>query len=352
MSASVPVSARPTGLVNGFLFLATVLTTTATGALHVHADGRIAPIADGLPFSVPLLAILLCHEFGHYFAARRHGVPASLPYFVPLPPWFGFLGTMGAVIRMPESPADRRKLFDIAVAGPLAGLVVAIPVLIYGLSKSPVLPMSPLALQEGNSLLYLGLKYLQTGRWLPDGVYDVQLHPTAFAGWAGLLLTMLNLLPFGQLDGGHAMVARFGNTYPGLSVRLHKLMLVFAVGAFAFTYVVTSRAIAAGGMPADGQGTPLLSPGELALSAGMFWVLWFAVVRLLRRLGGGVEHPPVESVPLGRVRKAVFVLVSLLFVSIFMPIPVRVSVGPPVLAPASAKVLGSQASPPPTSPKP
>jgi membrane-associated protease RseP (regulator of RpoE activity) len=318
-------SFRAPGLVQAALFLATVITTTATGAMQLHPSGEIAPIADGLSFSVPLLLILLFHEFGHYIAARLHKVHASLPFFIPLPPWIGLFGTMGAVIKMPGSPTDRRKLIDIGASGPLAGLAVAIPVLLYGLSKSHVLPMSPAGMQEGNSLLYLGLKFLVTGRWLPDGNYDVNLHPTAFAGWAGFLVTMLNLLPFGQLDGGHIMVARFGNRYSKIAAKLHQLLLVLAGGVFVFTYVLVSRAAALGRGPlAGGEPLPAFA---VALQACMPWILWFTVVRILRRLGGGEEHPPVDDKELGWGRRVLFAVVVVAFIAIFMPIPLRVSIG-------------------------
>lgn len=319
------VQPRSSGLLQGALFAATVITTTAAGALQVHSSGDIAPIADGLPFSVPLLLILLFHEFGHYIAARLHKVPASLPYFVPLPPWIGLFGTMGAVIKMPGSPTDRRKLIDIGAAGPLAGLAIAIPVLLYGLSKSLVLPTSSSGLQEGNSLLYLGLKFLATGRWLPDGTFDVNLHPTAMAGWAGLLVTMLNLLPFGQLDGGHVMVARFGNKYSALAGKLHRLLLLLAGGVFVFTYVLVTRAAAAGRVAVVGGET--LPAVLVALQAAMPWIFWFVIVRILRRLGGGEDHPPVDEKPLGLGRRILFAVVVLAFLAIFMPIPLRVSLG-------------------------
>src|SRR5512136_1108104 len=120
------------------LFLTTLLTTTVHGA--AYAQGDVFSLRDGLSYSVPLMTILLCHEMGHYIAARIHHVPASLPYFVPLPPGFGPFGTMGAII-LQSRTTDRRKLMDIGAAGPLAGLVVAIPVLIYGLHLSPVGPV-------------------------------------------------------------------------------------------------------------------------------------------------------------------------------------------------------------------
>ncbi len=205
-------------LLHAGLFLATFLTTTAAGAMLMHARAgvegweAILPISDGLSYSLPLMLILLSHELGHYIVARLHGVDASLPYFIPLPPSFG-LGTMGAVIGMRDVTSDRKKLIDIGAAGPLAGLLVAVPVILYGLHRSPVGPLVPGGEQEGNSLLYALLKHAATGAWLPDGKRDVFLHPTAWAGWVGLLVTMINLIPIGQLDGGHIATAYFGNRY-------------------------------------------------------------------------------------------------------------------------------------------
>src|SRR5262249_42379063 len=143
------------------------------------------PISDGLSYSVPLMAILLCHELAHYVVARIHGVDASLPYFIPFLPGLG-LGTLGAVIGMRQMTSDRKKLIDIGAAGPLAGLAVAIPVILYGLAHSPVRPIVPGSEQEGNSLLYALLKHISKGGWLPDGQYDVFVSPIAYAGWAGL----------------------------------------------------------------------------------------------------------------------------------------------------------------------
>src|SRR5262249_28989859 len=131
--SDAPPKVRP--LLHAALFLATFLTTTATGALEAHRMEAIAPIRDGLPYSLPLMFILLCHELGHYIVARMHGVPASLPYFIPLPPGMG-LGTLGAVIGMRRVTTDRRELIDVGAAGPLAGLAVAIPILVYGLMHS------------------------------------------------------------------------------------------------------------------------------------------------------------------------------------------------------------------------
>ena len=187
---------------------------------------------DGLIYSVPLMMILLCHELGHYIVARRHGVDASLPYFIPFP--FGPLGTLGAVIGMRQSSTDRKKLIDVGAAGPLAGLAIAIPVLVVGLLRSHLGPRvhDGAALMEGNSILYAVLKRLTKGAWLPSSDVDVDLDPMAYAGWAGLLITMINLMPIGQLDGGHVATAYFGNRYGRFADRLRRLLPVVAVGVF------------------------------------------------------------------------------------------------------------------------
>ncbi|HEY0705337.1 MAG TPA: site-2 protease family protein [Polyangia bacterium] len=303
------------------LFLITVATTTATGALFVHPDSFF-PLTDGLSFSVPLLAILLCHEFGHYFAARHHGVPASLPYFIPLPPGLGLFGTMGAVISQ-EGTTDRRKLIDIGAAGPLAGLVVAIPVLIYGLTLSEVKPLVGLGQQEGNSLLYAGLKYLTKGAFLPSDGRDVMLHPTAFAGWAGLFVTMLNLLPIGQLDGGHVATAFFGNRYRRAARIVHQALPWLSLIAFGWIY--RKLQLQSGPLPENASAL------EIAILSALPWMVWFVLLWVLGRLARGLDHPPVDDhTPLPRSRTALFWVVAVVFALIFMPVPFGTSVGAPV----------------------
>ncbi|MHB1131973.1 MAG: site-2 protease family protein [Chloroflexota bacterium] len=193
------------------LFALTVVSVLAVGGLSEGAQGQLTlDWWTGLAFAASLLSILVAHEMGHYLVARRLGVPASLPFFIPLP--FSILGTMGAVMQIKAPPRNRRALLALGAAGPLAGLVVALPVLWLGLSLSEVRAMgaTPGGFQEGNSLLYAGLKWLVFGRLLPGGGEDVFLHPVALAGWAGLLVTALNLLPAGQLDGGHIAYALLG----------------------------------------------------------------------------------------------------------------------------------------------
>jgi membrane-associated protease RseP (regulator of RpoE activity) len=196
------------------LFGVTVLSCLFTGAQMwewVARSGQINwNLLDGIPFTVSLLVILLAHEFGHYLTARRLGTPTSLPYFIPFPLLSPF-GTMGAFIRMAIPPRNRRHLLAIGAAGPIAGLVLAVPILLLGLSLSYVQPLPASNYQmEGNSLLYAALKFLMFGKFLPSGGEDVFIHPVAFAGWAGLFVTGLNLMPVGQTDGGHIVYALLG----------------------------------------------------------------------------------------------------------------------------------------------
>jgi membrane-associated protease RseP (regulator of RpoE activity) len=286
---------RPRYGLSAVLFALTCLSTTYIGA----GDG---PLAAGLLYSVPLMAILLSHEFGHYIAARIHRVPASLPYFVPVPIWP--LGTMGAVILMRERIASRNALLDIGAAGPLAGLAVALPVLAYGIAQSPVHALPDAYFQEGRSLLYAALLYALKGP-IPDG-HDIMLSPIAFAGWAGLLVTMLNLIPCLQLDGGHVAYALLGERYHRLSRLLRRSLLAIAIGVAVF---YGAPAYAAGK-----RGAALF--GELG--PGFHWFLWWLVLSLLGRRAGP-EHPETDPEPLSPRRKALACLTLSLFVLLFMP---------------------------------
>lgn len=321
---SAPAKSRP--LLHAALFLATFLTTTATGAIDAHGKWVIAPIRDGLPYSLPLMFILLCHELGHYIVARLHRVPASLPYFIPLPPGFG-LGTMGAVIGMRRATTDRRQLIDVGAAGPLAGLAVAIPILIYGLAHSEVGPLAT-GMQEGNSILYALIKWLVKGAWLPNSHSDVFLHPTARAAWAGLLVTMINLLPIGQLDGGHIASAYFGNGYNRFAEGLRRLLPIGAVTVFFWVLYASQREL--GSAWRFGLGA------YVAVSGSFFWIVWYLLVGLMRRMTGGVNHPPVDEKPLPTSRRMLFWLMVIVFVGVFMPVPQRpILVGDPAQAAAA-----------------
>ena len=251
----------------------------------------IKNLPAGWPFAVPLLAILLCHEFGHYFAAMWHRVPASLPYFIPLPMLSPF-GTMGAVISMPKRIRSRNALMDIGAAGPLAGLGGALPALVGGLAPSEGKTFDVGGMMEGQSLLYWLLKRLVVGE-IPAG-HDVFLSSTAFAGWVGLLITALNLFPVGQLDGGHIAYALFDR----LQLRIAPILHFGMLAVFAYNYIHY------------GLWTP-----------GLVWLVWFVLLHGMRRMGGGLEHPPTEEGALSPARKLIGVLCLVLFVLLFMPTP-------------------------------
>jgi len=277
------------------LFAACCVTTTLTG---------------GPAFSATLMGILLCHELGHYVVGRMRGVDASLPYFIPLPPW-GTFGTLGAVIRMTKPIDDRDALFDVGAAGPVAGLVVAIPLLVIGLSLSEIAPLSPDDSIEGPSILYALLKYLVFGRWLPSDGVDVQLHPMAMAAWIGLLVTAINLMPIGQLDGGHVARAVLGDAHEKWSGRLHLGLLVVAgiVGSVMF-----AMAIAAG--------YDVLGALGYAKYGVIPWCIW-AVLLWWMRSRAGEYHPPVGDRPLDRRRRIQAIALAVVFVLIATPVPFR-----------------------------
>jgi membrane-associated protease RseP (regulator of RpoE activity) len=269
--------------INLILFVITVFTTLLAGSFYEQGN-----LLSGAPFAFTLLAILGTHEFGHYFVARYHQAAVTLPYFIPFPSLPGMLslGTMGAVIQLRSPIHNRKQLFDIGVAGPLAGLVVAIPLLIYGLSQSPVQPPPTDSgyLQEGNSLLYLGLKYLVHGRVLPGDGLDVTMNSMTYAAWIGLFVTSLNLLPMGQLDGGHVAYALFGR-------RAWQLARITA--------------------------------GALLVLAFLGWQGWFLWVLLPFLFG--LRHPPPlnDRTPLDARRRILGIVMILIFVLVFTPVPFR-----------------------------
>ncbi|NPA90545.1 MAG: site-2 protease family protein [Chloroflexi bacterium] len=193
----------------GILFVLTVLSVFFAGLNQTEGHTWGEMLVNAAFFAVPLLTILVAHEMGHYLVGRFYGTEMSLPYFIPAPIFL--FGTMGAVINMVAPPKNRRQWLHIAAAGPLAGLFFAVPFTLAGLALSPVKPLPPHGyILEGNSILYLALKYLVFGRRLPADGMDVFLHPMAWAGWGGLLVTMLNLIPAAQLDGGHVARALLG----------------------------------------------------------------------------------------------------------------------------------------------
>lgn len=242
-------------------------------------DPRI--ISLSIVYAVVLLGILLFHEFGHYFACRHYGVDATLPYFIPAPT---LIGTMGAFIKIKSPITRKRQLFDIGAAGPLSGFAAALPALVVGLMLSKPVPPLP----RENAILFgepLLLKIIESllFRGTPEP-FDLILHPVAFAGWVGILVTALNLFPVGQLDGGHIFYSLFGDK----SRTAGKLMLAVFIVMGVF-----------------------------------FWVGWFVWAVLIAFIG--MKHPPVmdEAVPLSPKRKWIGALLALIFIFSFTPAPVH-----------------------------
>lgn len=308
--SGVAPEAHPRVWINAVLFGLTVISTLFVGSLYgengIVADSfwdllRPQNLITGWPFAATLLGILGAHEFGHYFAARYHKVAVTLPYFIPMPLTFG---TMGAFIQLKQPIPNRRKLFDIGVAGPLAGLVLAVPLLIYGLSTSLMeVPKPSLgAMLEGNSILYFAAKFMVFGKVLPNALTgeDVMMNQVTFAAWIGLLVTALNLLPVGQLDGGHTVFALFG-----VRARIINLATLVIMALLAIAGLESVQAL----FPA------LQSIGYSG------WFVWLGLIILVI----GPFHPPAldDVTELDPPRRWVGYLVLLLFILTFVPVPMR-----------------------------
>ncbi|RMF94292.1 MAG: site-2 protease family protein [Candidatus Schekmanbacteria bacterium] len=266
------------------LLIATICTTLFMGAFFEGGNPleRIGDIWLGLPYSLTLLTILGAHEYGHYRMCRKHLVPATLPYFIPAPPPF-ILGTFGAVIKIKARMPDRKALFDVGITGPILGLIIAIPACIIGVATSNVVPVTgEEGIVLGDSLLFSLIVYLIKGP-LPDG-YDLMLNSVAFAGWFGLLVTAFNLLPSGQLDGGHIIYAVLGE----------KAEILGKVVLF------------------------------ILIILGLFWPGWFFWSILLVVLG--FKHPPPlnDYIPLDSKRKMMALLILIVFILTFIPVPIEI----------------------------
>jgi membrane-associated protease RseP (regulator of RpoE activity) len=282
---SVRAAERPKWGVHWLLFFATLATTTWAGALHAGVNLLQQPerFAVGLPYSLGLLLILGSHELGHYFTAKAHGIRVTPPYFIPVP--FA-LGTFGAFIKIKSITPNRRALFDVAVAGPLAGLVFAIPALLIGLRFSQVIPgnapsgLGHAGVNIGSSVLLACLAKLSLGASVLEGNH-LLLHPLAFAGWLGLVVTALNLLPIGQLDGGHMSHALLGSRNAhGISMvamaSLFLLALFVWPGLMSWAFIVFFIA-GTSDAPAANDVTPVGLPRQ-ALGYCTFLLLLLIIV--------------------------------------------------------------------------
>jgi len=271
---------KPRMVWNIVLFFLTLITTILAGALQEGVNPLKDPgeIYRGIPFSFALMGILLSHELGHYLVAKKHGMNVTLPYFIPAP---SFIGTFGAFIKMRSPARDRRMLMDIGAAGPLVGVVVSIPLLVIGLRLSEVkLIEGQVGLHLGDSLLLFLISRLVAGP-IPTG-YDIVIHPVGLAGWIGLLVTSLNLLPVGQLDGGHVAYALLGEWQNKIS----KFVLFGLLG--------------------------------LGILGWEGWLIWGVLLLIM-----GFRHPaPMEWwVPLDRKRKIIGWVTIAVFILTFIPVP-------------------------------
>jgi membrane-associated protease RseP (regulator of RpoE activity) len=263
------------------LFIVTFLTTLTAGALQKGINIIAEPerIIEGFPFAGTLMTILLCHELSHYIASRKHHTKATLPYFIPAP---SIIGTFGAFIKMKSPIITRRALIDIGASGPIAGFIVSVIACIVGLSMSEVvsIPHAEGMLSLGDSILFSFLSKIAIG--VTPNSHDILLHPVAFAGWIGLFVTSLNLIPVGQLDGGHIAFAILGKRHKYISI---VLVVILAV---------------------------------LGIIYWEGWALWAVLMLIL-----GIKHPPVLywEVPLDPKRKFIGILTFIIFIITFIPLP-------------------------------
>lgn len=278
LAAPLPLRAAPSERfvwrANAALFAATVVSVFLTYFdVDLHL-GRAVALVHASQFTAALLAILLAHEFGHYIAARIHKVDASLPYFLPLP-FLSPFGTMGAVIRMRSVIPTRRALLDIGAAGPLAGLALAIPLYAWGVAHSQVITVdgSGGSMELGSSLLTLGMDKLFAPA-VPQGS-DILLSPVAFAAWAGMFVTMINLLPVSQLDGGHVAYSLFGPRQDAIAKWVHRSMLAFFFVSLGSYVARDLRA-----------GFRLWHLGR-HVNNSLFWLVWFEILAVLGSLATG-----------------------------------------------------------------
>ncbi len=299
---------------NILLFVCTFFTATIAGTAWLNIDPYdLNNFRFGLTYSILIIFVLSCHEFGHYFAAKIHKVKVTLPYFIPFP--FLFLnpfGTMGAVIRMKSPTQTRKALFDIGIAGPIAGFIASLVILIYGMTHLPpvdyLFRIHPEYLSTGipttgfsfgNTILFMGLAKIFTSSpevFLPP-MSEVYHYPFLCVGWFGLLVTALNLLPVGQLDGGHIVYAIFGNKHKIIARIIFGVMLVLGLL----------------GLP------ELFGHAPIAKIGSVSWLFWALLIFFVIR----VDHPPLyDPEPLSRNRKLLGWVALFMFVTSFTPSPI------------------------------
>jgi membrane-associated protease RseP (regulator of RpoE activity) len=267
------------------LLIATILSTLFVGAGQKHSIETLLAdplkIFNGWPFSISLMFILICHETAHYLATKKHNVAATLPYFIPAPT---IIGTFGAFIKIKSPITTRHALVDIGASGPIAGFTASVIVTVIGLQLSEINAIQNVAgsLMFGDSIIFKFLSYITFGS-IPES-YDIFLHPVAFAGWIGFFITALNLIPIGQLDGGHIAYAVFGNK--------HSLLSKFLLAGLLFLGLIWNG-----------------------------WIMWGALLLIL-----GFQHPPILywEPDMDKRHKVISWAAAIIFIITFTPIPISV----------------------------
>ena len=272
-------------------------------------------ISNGVTFSAALLFILSAHEMGHYYYGKKYGVDITPPYFIPAPPLISPIGTFGAFIKIKSPIATKRALFDIGIAGPLVGICAAIPVIMIGIKLSSIVDPSSLEFEGGMTLgLPLIFSFLVDSFFgnVPEGKdLLLHLHPVAFAGWIGLFVTALNLIPAGQLDGGHIMYALFPRKWHRrASLSMIFLLLILGIGTQPIIQLLQLL----------WRGIPLESYKDIFTFDGWLgWVMWAMLLSIM-----GTRHPPTmdDNIPLDGKRKLLGVIALLVFIGCFTPVPI------------------------------
>jgi membrane-associated protease RseP (regulator of RpoE activity) len=290
-----------------FLFLATIITTFIAG----YAQG--GDYMGGLSFSMALIFILGSHEMGHYLYGRKYGVDITPPYFIPAPPLISPIGTFGAFIKIKSRITSKKALFDIGVAGPFFGIIAAIPVLYLGLSLSEIIVVSEysdqMGITLGSSPIFSFFTMIIFGD-LPEG-RDILLHPVAFAGWIGLLVTALNLIPSGQLDGGHVIYSVFSRRVHSItSWAAIVILIILGAGTRPFYDLLL------GVIPG------IDIPDSILFNGWPGWLLWSVFLIFM-----GGKHPPTiyEEQDIGFRRKILAGVSMLIFAGCFSPFPVSLN---------------------------
>jgi len=295
--------------VHVILFFITLITTFMSGFFQGGS------VSSGMSFSAALIFILGTHEMGHFLYGKKYGINITPPYFIPAPPFISPIGTFGAFIKIKSPISTKRALFDIGIAGPLAGIMAAIPVIIVGIKLSRIVETTSKSLDHGltlgSPLIFSLISDSIIGK-IPEG-HDLLLHPVAFAGWIGLFVTALNLIPAGQLDGGHIMYSIFSKKWHRrTSIIIILILLLFGIGTQPIIQYFQSYI----------EGTALYNyKGIFNFEGWAGWLMWAVLLTFM-----GTKHPPTmyDDIQLDGKRKFFSLVALLIFIGCFTPMPIRI----------------------------